>query len=41
MEKEAAMGMLENLGKLRKLLVDYEQGHTSSSPIEIGLHGGC
>ena len=25
MEKEAAMGMLENLGKLRKLLVDYEQ----------------
>ena len=25
MDREAALGMLENLGKLRKLLVDYEQ----------------
>ena len=25
MEQEAAMGMLENLGKLRKLLVDYDR----------------
>ena len=25
MEQEAAMGMLENLGKLRKLLADYER----------------
>lgn len=25
MDREAALGMLENLGKLRKLLVDYER----------------
>mgnify|MGYP000946064733 CR=1 FL=1 len=25
MEQEAAMGMLENLGKLRKLLIEHEQ----------------